>query len=236
MGIDALLMSARRGDRGIMRYARPVWRTVQGARLPVFRPFFGLLYVEWNLRQTWLPLLVKFLYREPLLRYRCERVGARLQMGGTLPFIVGDGRIEIGDDVGIDTKTTWFVGFKVSESAELIIGDRVFIGYNAILSAAKSIRIGDDTMLAGNVKIFDNISHPLSPRRRLAHESFSLDESAPVVIGRNVWIGDGAVIMRGVTIGDNSIVAASAVVTRSVPPNTLVAGNPAVIKKEIGDD
>ena len=148
-------------------------------------------------------------------------------MGGTLPFIVGDGRIEIGDDVGIDTKTTWFVGFKVSESAELIIGDRVFIGYNAILSAAKSIRIGDDTMLAGNVKIFDNISHPLSPKRRLAHESFSLDESAPVVIGRNVWIGRGVAVLGGVTIGDGAVIGANAVVTRDVPAGAVVAGVPA---------
>jgi acetyltransferase-like isoleucine patch superfamily enzyme len=236
MGIDALLMSARRGDRGIMRYARRAWRGVLGLRLPVFRPLFGLLYAEWNLRQTYGPLVLKFLYREPLLRYRCERVGARLQLGGSLPMIIGDGRIEIGDDVGIDTRNTWLVGFKVSESAELIIGDRVFIGYQNVLSVARSIRIGDDTMLAGNVKIFDNISHPLSPARRLRHDSFTLDECAPVVIGRNVWIGDGAVIMRGVTIGDNSVVAASSVVTRSVPPNTLVAGNPAVVKKEIGDE
>jgi maltose O-acetyltransferase len=98
------------------------------------------------------------------------------------------------------------------------------------------VRIGDDTLIAGNVQIYDNISHPLSPERRLRHDPFTLEESSPVVIGKNCWIGNQAIIMRGVTIGDNSIVAAGAIVTKSVPSNVLVAGNPARIIKSIEDE
>jgi acetyltransferase-like isoleucine patch superfamily enzyme len=117
----------------------------------------------------------------------------------------------------------------------LIIGNRVSINYRNIISVAKSVRIGDDTLIAGDVAIFDNISHPISPAKRLARAPITAGDVAPVVIGRNVWIGIGSIVLRGVTIGDNSIVAAGSVVTKSVPPNTLVAGNPAVPIKEIGD-
>src|SRR5258705_45774 len=205
-------------------------------RLPVIRPIHGLLYAEWSMRPTYWPLLLKVLYREPLLRYRCTRLGRRLRMSGALPMIIGDGRIELGDDVTLDDSNTWNVGFKVSTDAQLIIGNRVFVGDHVLFSAAKSITIGDDTMIAGRTSIFDNVSHPLSPARRLRGESFSLDECEPVVIGRNVWIGTQCFILKGVTIGDNSVVAAGSVVTRSVPPNTLAAGSPAKVVREIGDE
>src|SRR5882724_12509608 len=64
----------------------------------------------------------------------------------------------------------------------------------------------------------------------------ALAEVAPVVIGRNVWIGIRCIIMRGVTIGDNSVVAAGSIVTKSVPPNTLVAGNPATPIRQLNDN
>jgi acetyltransferase-like isoleucine patch superfamily enzyme len=128
---------------------------------------------------------------------------------------------------------SWVVGFKISEGAKLVIEDRVNVGYQNTFSVAVSVRIGAHTMLASRVQIYDNISHPLSPERRLRHESFTLDEASPVVIGRNCWIGSGAIIMRGVTIGDNSVVGAASVVTSDVPPNSLVAGNPSRVVRSI---
>lgn len=229
---DDLMMKARQG-RGIMRYAKPAWKSLQNFRLPVFRPFVALLYAERNFRQIFWPLLAKVLYREPLMRYRCASVGKRLQLEGPIPEIHGNGRIEIGDDVRVGDRCTWVVGFKVSEHPEIIIGNRVSVNYQNLMSAAKSIRIGDDTMIAANVQIFDNVSHPLAPARR--HEPFTLEEASPVVIGKNCWIGTNSIIMRGVTIGDNSVVAAGSIVTKSVAANMLVGGNPAVPIKEIAD-
>lgn len=233
--IEQMLQAARRGDRGPYRYARKAWRGLLAARLPVFRPVVGLLYAERTARQIWWPLLAKFLYREPLLRYRCAAVGRRLQIDGPLPYIAGDGTIEIGDDVYISGRNTWQVGFKVSTGARLKIGNGVFIGYANLLSVANYLEIGDGTMFAANVFVFDNISHPLSPARRARHESFTMEETAPVIIGRNVWIGNGAMILKGASIGDNSVVAAGSIVTRPVPPNTVVAGNPARVIRDIAD-
>lgn len=235
MSWDDLLTAARQG-RGVMRFARPAWKKLLGFRFPMVRPIAAALYAERNARGILLPLLAQKFYREPLMLYRCASVGERLHLEGALPQIFGSGRIEIGDDVVIGNRCTWVVGFKVSEGAELIIGNRVSLNYQNMISVARSVRIGDDTMVAGNVQIYDNISHPLSPARRLRHEPFTLEESAPVVIGSNVWIGTGSLIMRGVTIGDHSVVAAGSIVTRNVPSYTLVGGNPAAVIKAIEPD
>ena len=235
MSWDDLMTAARQG-RGVMRFARPAWRKVLGFRVPVFRPVAALLYAELNAQAILLPLLAQKFYREPLLRYRCANVGDHLRLEGALPEIIGDGRIEIGDDVLIGGQCTWVVGFKVSQGAELMIGNRVSINYQNMISVARSVRIGDDTRVAAGVQIYDNISHPLSPSRRLRHESFTLEESAPVVIGKNVWIGTRSIIMRGVTIGDHSVVAAGSIVTRDVPSYTLVGGAPAKVLKDIEPD
>src|SRR5712691_1351550 len=232
MGWEDIVAAAREG-RGVLRYARPARRALRGVRLPVIRPLLGVVYGVTQLALMTYHFGAKVLYREPLFRYRCARIGTRLHLEGAIPQIIGNGRIEIGDDVTIGAPCTWDLGFSVVPRAELIIGDRVSINYRNIMSVAKSVRIGDDTLIAGDVAIFDNISHPMSPAKRLARAPITADDAAPVVIGRNVWIGIGCIIMRGLTIGDNSVVAAGSVVTKSVPPNTLVAGNPAVAIRQI---
>jgi len=228
---EGLVEAARQG-RGVLRYARPARRALHGIRLPVIRPVVGTLYALTQIVRILWHFVAKLLYREPLFRYRCGRVGRRLNLEGAAPLIIGNGRIEIGDDVHIGSPCTW----DVAPHAELIIGNRVSLNYRGIMSVAKSVSIGDDTLLAGDVAIFDNTNHPVSPARRLAREAVTSAEVAPVVIGRNVWIGIHCIIMRGVTIGDNSVVAAGSVVTKSVPPNTLVAGNPAAPVRQLTAD
>ena len=229
------LMDAVRRDRGLLRYVRPVWHALLRFRLPVFRPLYQTIWTFGPVADRVWTLVAKILYREPMLRTRCAAVGRGVYLEGALPQLFGNGRISIGENVRIGSRNTWLVGCKVSDGAELVIGDRVHVNYQTTISVAKRVHIGDDTLIAGNVQIYDNISHPLSPERRLRHDAFTLEESSPVVIGKNCWIGNQAIIMRGVTIGDNSIVAAGAIVTKSVPPNVLVAGNPARVIKSIED-
>lgn len=229
-----LVLQARMG-KGPLRHARAVLKRILAFRMPVFRPLAAVLWAERDLRQIVWPTLLKIVYREPLMRYRCEHVGRRLFLEGQIPLIEGNGSIRIGDDVRIGGRNSWTVGYKVSENARLVIGDRVNIGYHNTLSVATSLHIGDGTMFAPDVQIYDNPNHPLSPAARLRHESFSLEDAAPVVIGRNVWIGTGATIMRGVTIGDGAVIGAMSLVTRDVPPASLAAGNPARVIREIDD-
>lgn len=88
------------------------------------------------------------------------------------------------------------------------------------------IEIGDDTFIAPKVNLV-TLNHVLNPYER------STTVAKPIKIGKRVWIGIAATVLQGVTIGDNSIVAAGAVVTKDVPPNTVVGGNPAKVIKKI---
>jgi acetyltransferase-like isoleucine patch superfamily enzyme len=109
----------------------------------------------------------------------------------------------------------------------LRIGRNVFVNQGCRLDDIGGIELGDDVMLGPGVRIISS-GHPLDPARRRRRVT-----AAPIVVGRNVWIGAGATILQGVTIGDDAVVAASAVVTGDVPPAALVAGVPARIVKSV---
>ena len=84
-------------------------------------------------------------------------------------------------------------------------------------------------MIGPNVNLITS-GHPLEPSQRRGFVT-----AKPIAIERNVWVAAGATIIGGVTVGENSVVAAGSVVTRDVPPNTLVGGNPARVIRAIGD-
>jgi acetyltransferase-like isoleucine patch superfamily enzyme len=131
--------------------------------------------------------------------------------------------------------------FAIQTDGRCTVGDFTLLN-GAIVMAEELVEIGSHCLISWGVGIADSDFHPLEPAQRLidsqALAPFFKDrparpklKTAPVRIGDNVWIGMNAVILKGVTIGDNSVVAAGAVVTRSVPANTIVAGNPAVTVK-----
>ena len=104
---------------------------------------------------------------------------------------------------------------------EIRVGQRVFINQNCTLYDFAEVSIGDDVMIGPNVSIL-SAAHPVAPSQRRDYLV-----GKPIVIERSVWIAAGATIIGGVRVGENSVVAAGAVVTKDVPPNTLVGGNPA---------
>jgi acetyltransferase-like isoleucine patch superfamily enzyme len=133
--------------------------------------------------------------------------------------------------------------FAVGENGICSVGDFTLLN-GALVMAEERIEIGSHCLISWNVGIADSDFHPLEPAQRIidAHAlaPFFTDRpprpklrTAPVIISDNVWIGMNAVILKGVTIGENSVVAAGAVVTKSVPPNVVVAGNPAVVTKQL---
>ncbi len=131
--------------------------------------------------------------------------------------------------------------FAVGENGTCSVGDFTLMN-GALVMAEERIEIGSHCLISWNVGIADSDFHPLEPAQRRvdAHAlaPFFKDRplrpklrTAPVIISDNVWIGMNATILKGVTIGENSVVAAGSVVTKSVPPNTVVAGNPAAAVK-----
>src|SRR2546428_295819 len=115
------IVAAAREDRGVLRYARPARRALRRVRLPVIRPLLGVVYGVTQLALMTSHFGAKVLYREPLFRYRCARVGKRLNLEGALPQIVGNGRIGIWDDVSIGAPCTCDVGFSVVSAGVVVM-------------------------------------------------------------------------------------------------------------------
>lgn len=110
------------------------------------------------------------------------------------------------------------------------LGNYVYANFNLTLVDDGNIDIGDNVMFAPNVTVI-TATHPVLPALREKGLQFNVD----VKICNNVWIGAGAIIMPGITVGENSVVGAGSVVTKDVPPNTVVVGNPARVLREIGE-
>lgn len=115
-------------------------------------------------------------------------------------------------------------------TARIEVEDGVWINNNAAIIAERScIRIGANTLIGSEFTVYDSDFHDLHPDRRLA----GTYECAPVNIGKNVFIGSRVTVLKGVTIGDNSIIAAGSVVTKDVAESTIVGGMPAKILKNL---
>jgi acetyltransferase-like isoleucine patch superfamily enzyme len=107
------------------------------------------------------------------------------------------------------------------------VGRNVFVNQGCRLNDIGGIEIGDDVMLGPSVNLLIS-GHPVDPARRRTEIT-----SAPIRIGKHVWIGASALIMQGVTIGDDAVVAAGAVVTHDVAARTVVGGVPATVMKSL---
>lgn len=188
-------------------------------------------------------LLVKIkerLVRAEFSKYITASGGGQIY-GTTGRVVLLDGSTSSNVKVGQNV-TIW--GRLISASrGDITMGDYAHIGYNSRILCVNRVAIGKYTVIAEHVTISDNNNHPVNPEYRLKmgqtpHGSdmrqLKYSENAPIIIGENVWIGNSVRINKGVTIGDNSIIAACSVVTKDVPINCIAAGNPArIVRTEI---
>jgi acetyltransferase-like isoleucine patch superfamily enzyme len=159
--------------------------------------------------------------RHPVLRgTRPMRLGR-----GAHILIAGDGRIELGDGVVARPDLT------IATRGTVRIGDRVFLGRGVNIACYEQVSIGDHTRLAERVSVHDanHVMEPLSDRAGRAGEMLV----EPVRIGHRVWLAANVVVLPGVTIGDDTVVAAGSVVARDLPAGVLAAGAPAGVRREL---
>jgi acetyltransferase-like isoleucine patch superfamily enzyme len=164
-------------------------------------------------------------------RYGRQRVNADWQLRrcvsvGAQATVLGRPTVDASDMIVGDHFKIWSTHKRtlVTGWGKLRIGDRVFLNNGVFLACCKEITIGDDVAIANEVYITDSDSHGVEGRPV---------REAPVRIGNGAWIGARAIILPGVTVGSRALVAAGAVVTRDVPDDTLVAGNPARVIREL---
>ncbi|MCB2080631.1 MAG: acyltransferase [Novosphingobium sp.] len=134
------------------------------------------------------------------------------------------GSLVLGNETQIDRQCCL-----IAKYGRLGIGRGGFVGQGSVIVARESITIGDDVLIGEYVTIRDQ-DHRFGGPEATARNGF---ETAPIVIGNNVWIGAKATITKGVTIGDNSVIGANSVVTRDIPANVVAAGVPARIVKHM---
>lgn len=145
------------------------------------------------------------------------------------------GRVEIGSDCIINSR----IAFD-SASGQVTLGNRCYVGAS-LLVCHTGITIGDDVVISWGVTIVDHDSHALDWERRKTdvtdwargQKRWDVVTIRPVHIGSKVWIGFGVSILKGVTVGEGAVIGACSVVTRDVPPFTVVAGNPARIVRNL---
>jgi acetyltransferase-like isoleucine patch superfamily enzyme len=150
--------------------------------------------------------------------FRAQRLSPPLNASTTMDEM----RDRLSEIIGspIDASTTIFIPFHTNFGKHIKIGKNVFINHACSFLDLGGITIEDDVLIGPRVNITTE-NHPIDPTKR---KDLVLRR---VLIKRNAWIGAGATILPGVTVGENSIVAAGAVVNRDVPPNTIVGGIPA---------
>lgn len=226
----------------IRRGEGPFWGTLKRFlwnclhfHVPVFglvRPLFALLYHLHVCTAETLRWLVRVFWYEPLFRSQCDEVGERFQME-QLPYITGSGRIALGKRVRLSGKPSFTFNNRHCIRPEIRIGDGTFIGHECNFGIAQRIAIGKHCLLAARVSVRDFDGHPLDAGRRRANEPTPPEGIRPICIGNDVWIGAGAIILKGVRIGDRAVIGAGAVVTRDVAADTVVAGNPARVVKHL---
>lgn len=158
-----------------------------------------------------------------VLPLKTSSVGRLGRITGKLT-VKNKGEFSVGRNVSFHAKPLPS-SISVNKGAKLVVGDNVFFNYGLDIGCTKSIRIGSNTIIGPMVNMIDTNFHPVDIEDK--------SQSKEIVISENVWIGRGAVILPGVTIGKNSVVASGSIVTRDIPANVLAGGTPAKVIRDI---
>jgi|AP45_3_1055517.scaffolds.fasta_scaffold51116_2 acetyltransferase-like isoleucine patch superfamily enzyme len=229
--ISDLIVDIKRERTPVHGALKSLAKRMLRAELPapkaLFLPAFHAHQVAKNAKQHVLRVLVY----QPMFRARCEEVGDGLYMYQGLPYIGGDLKLRIGKQCKISAQTSLVAGH-VYDRPTLTLGDHTNLGPGVVISVSKRVTIGSHVRVGSGVSISDNPGHPEDPVERRSRPVDKADVR-PVVIEDDVWLCTHAKIMPGVRIGKGAIVAAGAIVTRDVPPMTIVAGAPARVVRRV---
>lgn len=224
--------AVKRADTPLTAALKQGARAILDQELPAPKWLYGTLAeLHASGRMVGMHLADTLLY-QPMFRARCDDVGKAVKVQGGFPYIGGNLHLVVGDGCKIAAQTSLVAGH-VHERPTLTLGRFSNLGPGVVVSVGESVTIGDYVRVATGCYIADNAGHPRDPLRRRT-EGVTADEIRPVVIEDDVWLGAGAMVMPGVTIGARSIVGARTVVTRSVPPDSLVVGSPGRVVRTLG--
>lgn len=197
---------------------------------------YRLLHYIWPYKAAFTIERIKRFVYSKWIRYEFHSCGSKCGFGG-FSFLHGTKYIDLGSHVNVGKRTVWEVydEFNVQKfTPSLSFGNDSSFGDDGHITCTNKVQIGNGVLIGRKVLITDN-AHGEFERKLLdlPPNNRPITSKGPVIIEDNVWIGEMACIMPGVTIGRSAIIGANSVVTHNVPPYTLVAGNPARVIKEL---
>lgn len=234
MDVVQRLLATSRSDAPLGRWLRRFLRGASQFSIPA-GPLHRLLLAERSLRRQASDEAWRALYYQPLFELLCDRVERPFRMeicpDSKLPVVAGC-RLRIARGVRISGRTTFSGARNAPTPPVIAIGEDSYVGHRVVLRAGEDITIGKHCFIASYVTLSGDPGHPLDPVARRT-EAAPREDLAPITIGDDVWIGEGALLLGPLRIGDGAVIGARSVVTRDVPPGTVATGIPARVAKTI---
>lgn len=229
--VNSFILKIKRGETPLYRTLGKIARRVLSPRAPrlakwlrpPFRALYELHFMVIGMWNTFWNLC----YRHFLFQARCASFGRGVAID-RLPFVHGHVEIHIGDNVWLGGKISIIAGRQLDRPV-LIVKDRAKVSWNVSISVSKEVVIEEDAMVSYDCRISDSDGHPREADLRAQNAPVRIRDIRPVRICKSAWIGNGAHIMKGVTIGEGAVVGANSVVISDVPPFSLAIGNPAEV-------
>lgn len=221
-------------ERFLHSEVRPIAKkVVHRALVPpaAFRPLYAALFEgHWTARELaeWAE---RSLIATPLFLAKCAKHGERIAID-RIPYMTAPCHIELGDDVRFSGQVN--IKPVSTRSPKLMIGNGVFIGHNTTFDVASSITLGNFVSIGSQSYIADTEGHShYDPKKPIWEVPAGDDDIAPVILEDGVQVGKHCTILKGVRVGARSVLGAGSVLRTSVPPDSIVMGNPGRVVKRI---
>lgn len=232
--MDKFIAKIKRQESPFFRFLYGFGKKVLTFNMPVSfanRWFFILILKTYYIIRALYRYLKQKLFVEPTTKSIIE-VGKKVHIE-EVPAIGGAGEVFLGSNSHVSGNFIISFVNKYNNNPTLHIGNDTFIGHMTRMTIAASVSIGKHVYLGATCMILDNDGHPINHLDRRNKRPVEKDKIQPVVIEDDVWIGNGVIILKGVTIGARSIIAARSVVTKSIPPDSVAGGNPCRILRSM---
>lgn len=217
----------KQSEHPLAQIVRTLHRQQRAFEIPPVRVIYLPLRVLHQSSVNILGTLTRILFWTPVFKTRLASKARRLLLYGGMPLIQGPLRIEMGDDCRVSGQTTFSGRWSSATTPLLAVGNNVGIAWQTTIAVGSRVVLGDNVRIAGRCFLAGYPGHPVDPAARAAGKPDTDDQVGEIILEADVWLGSGVTVMKGVTIGQATIVAAGSVVTHSLPPGVLAAGVPA---------
>jgi acetyltransferase-like isoleucine patch superfamily enzyme len=206
-----------------------VCKSIRTLSVPVIPGVHHVLYHAFIFLRNALHFASQQLFYAPMFKSQVSGSKRNLSLDCGMPQILGKVDIQLGDNTRINGISTICGRLSQSYIPKLVIGNNVDIGWQNAFSVGRTIILEDNVRLAGKVFLAGFPGHPIDADLRATGAPDFEDQVGDIIIKDGAWLGTGVTVVGNVTIGKGAIVGAGSVVTKDVPENCIVAGNPAKV-------